>query len=272
MSIEEILKFLENLGLNEYESKAYTALTLLGPSKAGLLSKESKVPQSKIYSVLEDLIDKQLVEVMEGRPKEFKAIAPEIALKSLLDMQEKKFFSFKDKIEEVSEYLKPAKSEEILGGIWTIKGRNWIEFFNKAAEMLRRSKKYVYGVTRDYSRSAKLAEAAGDALKRGVRIRLIGMESVNEANYLRAKWYHDNGVELRMFETTVHPRIVLVDGKEVLLRLDHNPTKREGFRFSSVWSQDASLVKVFDVYVKNLWENAKPVDFKSLNREFSTIY
>lgn len=264
MKTEDIIEIFEKLGLREYEAKVYMTLSVIGPCRAGVLSRESNVPQSKIYTVLEDLIDKQLVEIMEGRPREFKAVPPETALKNLFGSKEKELFSIKNQISIISDYLKPVNTEEVAGGIWTIKGRNWIEFFNRASEMLERSKKYVYGVSRDFSRSAKLVESAEGAIKRGVKIRLIGMERINESNYFKAKWYHDRGVELRIFETNIHPRIVLSDGKEVLLRLDHNPKKRKGFRFSSVWSQDASLVKVMDRYVKNLWESAKPVDFKTV--------
>ena len=69
---------------------------------------------------------------------------------------------------------------------------------------------------------------------------------------------------MRVFETKMHPRIVLIDGKEVLLRLDYDPSKRSNFRFSALWSEDQSLVRVFDTYVKNLWKAAKPVDFRKI--------
>jgi sugar-specific transcriptional regulator TrmB len=264
MKVAEILEFLQKIGLNEYEARVYSTLSVAGHLKAGNISKESGVPQSKVYWVLDDLIEKQLVEVAEGKPKEYKAVRPEIALKRLLEEKEKSINSMKSGLKEVSGFLQPIKTGEAMSGVWTIHGRNWVEFFNKACEMIERGKKYVYGVTRDYSRSAKLSEIVEAASRRGVKVRVIGMQRINEENYLKAKWYVEHGVELRILESNLHPRIVLVDGKEVLLRLDHEHTRKEGFPFSSIWSEDPSLVKVFDTYVKNLWEEAKEVDFRKV--------
>lgn len=266
MKIEDVFKFLQSLGLNESEAKAYATLSVAGPMKAGNVSKESGVPQSKIYWVLEDLIGKQLVEVCEGTPKEYKAVAPEVALRRLVEEKERSISSVKSGLKEISAYLKPMKGSEVTGGIWTIRGRNWIEFFNKASEMIDHSKKYVYAVTREFSKSVRLAEVVEAAAKKGVKVRALGMEAINEENYFRAKWYLDHGVEIKVIETKLHPRIVVVDGKEVLLRLDHDHNKKDGFPFSSVWSEDPSLVKVFDTYVRNMWENAKSVDLKEIEK------
>ena len=258
----EILRTLINCGLSEYESKVYVSLVFLGPSKAGIISRESNVPQSKIYEVLEQLMNKQLVEVFDGRPKEFKAAEPEIAIKNLLEEKTREIETLKSKIEDMSTFLKPTKKEETLSGIWTIKGEKFKEFFNKTAEMLTRSEKYVYAITRDFSRSSSMAEGVKKCIRRGVVIRVIGMEKVSKKNYYKARWYYDHGINIKIFETKVHPRIVVVDGKELLLRLDYNPYKRNRFRFNSLWSEDPSLVVVMDNYVKNMWESARPVNFK----------
>lgn len=264
MEREKILSTLVGCGLSEYESRAYSSLVSLGPSKAGTISRESKVPQSKIYEVLEQLMNKQLVEVFDGRPKEFKAAEPEIALKNLLEEKTKEIEELRSKVEAISSFLKPTKKDEILGGVWTIKGEKYKEFFDKTAEMLGRSEDYVYAITRDFSRTASMAESVRKCIKRGVEVRVIGMERINESNYYKALWYKEQGIDLRFFETKIHPRIIVVDGKEILLRLDYNPQKRNRFRFNSLWSGDTSLVTVIDNYVKNMWKNAKPIDLRKV--------
>jgi len=262
---EEILRMLENFGLNRYESRVYTSLVSLGPSRAGVISEQSSVPQSKIYDVLDTLIEKQLVEVFSGRPKEFRAITPKDAFKNLIENREMQLEDMKTQMMGLSKVLQPIQeSKEIIGGIWSFKSKKWIEFFNKAAEMLDRSKKYVYAITRDFSRSPRIAEVGKSCIRRGVRIKLIGMEPVNDTNYYKAKWYNSLGIPIRCFETKIHPRIIVADGKEVLIRLDNEPLRKERFSFNSIWSQDQSLVRVFDTYMKNLWNIATPVNFKKI--------
>ena len=68
---------------------------------------------------------------------------------------------------------------------------------------------------------------------------------------------------IKVFKTEVHPRIVVVDGREVLIRVDHDPLKKK-FTFHSLWSEDLSLVKVFDAYMKTLWRIAEPIDFRKI--------
>lgn len=266
MERKEILNILKKFGLNEYESKAYSTLVVLGSCKAGELSKESGVPQSKIYETLDMLMDKNLVEMFDGRPKEFKAIAPEIALPGLLDRLERQMAMLKAEAKNMSKFLKPIyPREKVEGGVWAIKGRKYTEFFNRLSDMFDRCQDYAYAVTRDFSRTARLTEAVKDCVRRGVKIRIMGMGGITPNNYYRAKWYHVHGIPLRVFETKVHPRILVIDGKEVYIRLDHehDPVKKR-FAFHAIWSQDPSLAKVIDVYMKNLWLNAKLVDFKKI--------
>jgi len=267
MKREEIFKALRKFGLSDYESKVYTTLVLMGPSKAGNISTESKVPQSKVYSVLESLMSKEMVEFLGGRPKEFRAVSPNNALNTLLEEKKNEIELLKSKIKDMNDILKPMKSgQEVFGGIWTIKGKKMKEVLNKVSEMIDRSQKYVYGVTRDYSRTDRFVEAIKASIKRGVKVYVIGMENITGLNYYKAKWYDTVGAKIKFFETKVHPRIALVDGKEVLLRLDSDPTKKNKYKFNAIWSSDASLVRVMDSYMKNLWKVSKPINFSKVPR------
>lgn len=263
MEKKEILGILQKLGLSEYESKAYAVLSVLGPTKAGEISIQADVPQSKIYEVLTNLMRKQLVEVLEGRPKEFKAVAPGIIVRSLMSEKEQEMKALKEQALAVSSLLKPEKPrEEVMTGVWIQKGEKFFEFFDKLSEMFDRAEKYIYAVTRDFSYSHRMRDAVRGCIKRNVKLYIMGL-GVDQNNYYKAKWYDANGVPIRIFETSIHPRIAVVDGKEVSIRLDSAPTKRK-FSFQSIWSEDPSLVAVFDNYMKNLWKNSNPVNFKKI--------
>lgn len=255
---------MKKFGLTEYESRVYVSLVFLGPSKASDISREANVPQSKIYEVLEDLMCKQLIEMFGGRPKEFKAISPETALSNLIGKKEVELKALKKEASNISRLLKPiVDTEELIEGIWTQKSEKRIEVLNRLSEMLNRCKKYAYDITRDFSYSSKLRESLKKCKMRGVKIMTIAIGGINENNYYKAKWYYANGFPLRVFETQLHPRILVVDGKEASIRLDTNPV-RNRFNFHSIWFEDPSLVKVFDTYMKNLWKIAKPVNFNKI--------
>jgi sugar-specific transcriptional regulator TrmB len=260
ISNEELVNILRSFGMNDYEAKVYSALVFLGPSKASEISRESKVPQSKIYEILEKLAERQLVEVYSIRPKEFKAVSPEVSIRNLIEENEKRIKEAKEKIEKISFVLKPRSESQVLNGIWTSQGKGWKDFIDRLCDMFNKTKSYAYVVSRDFSWTSKLAEAVDSCISRGVKIRTIAIGETNESNYRRAKWFNDHGVEIRVFKTNLHPRMIDVDGREVLLRLD-TEIKKENFSFTSIWSSDVSLVRVFDVYLKSLWKNAKPFSF-----------
>jgi sugar-specific transcriptional regulator TrmB len=70
---ERVIKTLRTCGLTEYESKVYFTLLLTDRSKMLYIAKKSSVPQSKIYSVMDSLNDKGLVDVSEDGLKTARA-------------------------------------------------------------------------------------------------------------------------------------------------------------------------------------------------------
>lgn len=265
MEKTELVGVLKDFGMSEYESRVYVALVSTGPTRASQISSESNIPQSKIYDVLNSLVNKEVVEMFSGRPKEYKAVSPNVFLKTMFENKERELSHLKLTLKEFGKLFSNRKENDATSGVWTSKGKDWVEFFDRTTDMLERSTKCVYAITRDYSRSSRLAEAAKRCVRRGIKIRVIGMENLNTENVMKAKYYHSLGIELRHFETKLHPRIVVADGREVLMRLDQDPEKKEQFRFDSIWSQDASLAKVMDSYMKNIWEKAVPVDFSKVD-------
>jgi len=82
VSIESTL---EELGLSRRESICYSALLELGSSKVGVICKKTKIPSSKIYEILDKLIDRGLVTfVIRGKIKHYQSSDPKILL-SLVD-------------------------------------------------------------------------------------------------------------------------------------------------------------------------------------------
>lgn len=94
---KEVLK---DLGLSEREISVYLALLKLGTTTTGSIVKSSKVPNSKIYEILDKLIDKGLVSyIFKGKVKHFQASNP----KTLLNIYENKKSLLKETIEQLDQ-------------------------------------------------------------------------------------------------------------------------------------------------------------------------
>jgi HTH-type transcriptional regulator, sugar sensing transcriptional regulator len=67
----------KEIGLTKWESDSYVTLLKIGSTTTGPLVKRSGVPQSKIYSVLDSIIEKGLVTyIVKGKVKYFQATDP----------------------------------------------------------------------------------------------------------------------------------------------------------------------------------------------------
>ncbi|WP_456366288.1 HTH-type sugar sensing transcriptional regulator TrmBL1 [Thermococcus sp.] len=118
MREEEIMEKLQRIGLTKYESLAYITLLKLGPSKATDITKESGIPHTRVYDVLSSLHRKGFVDVMQGTPRLYKPVNPELVLEKIKE----------DIIEDIEalkkaflELYRQAHGEE-LPEIWTIQG------------------------------------------------------------------------------------------------------------------------------------------------------
>ncbi len=118
MHEEEIVEKLQKLGLTKYESLAYITLLKLGPSKATDITKESGIPHTRVYDVLSSLHRKGFVDVMQGSPRLYKPVNPEVVLEKIKE-------DFIEDIENLKEAFLDLYREvhgEDLPEIWTIQG------------------------------------------------------------------------------------------------------------------------------------------------------
>ncbi|MHA1610466.1 MAG: helix-turn-helix domain-containing protein, partial [Promethearchaeota archaeon] len=67
----EVRAAMKNLGFSDYFTNIYIALLEFGESSAQTLSDVTKVPYSRIYEVLNEMIRKKIITKIDGRPSTF---------------------------------------------------------------------------------------------------------------------------------------------------------------------------------------------------------
>ncbi len=102
-------KLLQEIGLTEGETKVYLALLRLGETKTGPLAKEAKVSSSKVYKILDRLMDKGLVgHVLKGKVKYFTGVEP----KRILEYMDKKEQELQQKKKMVEDLIPQLEIEQ----------------------------------------------------------------------------------------------------------------------------------------------------------------
>jgi sugar-specific transcriptional regulator TrmB len=113
---------LRDLGLSEYEARAYRTLLRTGATTAKELSRASEVPMGRVYDVLNSLEQYSLVRSQAAsRPKKYVAVEPDTALDRLLADKkrelEEKVRQYETLVDELVDELDAA--EPVESQFWT---------------------------------------------------------------------------------------------------------------------------------------------------------
>ena len=79
--------FLDGLSLTSYEKSAILCLAGVESADAQTVHTQSKIPQGRVYSVLNELREKGIVTVIPTSPKQYKIGSVKGALKNYLEQR-----------------------------------------------------------------------------------------------------------------------------------------------------------------------------------------
>jgi sugar-specific transcriptional regulator TrmB len=249
--IEKMMEY----GLTEYEARTYLALLDLGVASARDVANLSRVPRTKIYSVLDDLHAKQLAEIIPERPKKYGVVPFDQYLKQF----EREYRAKLAKIEEDKKLLmaaftqKDAQGAEKAGSFHVLKGRKNV--LNRKYEMVGRAEREVLEMGTEFSavRMGYYMPLLRERARMGANLRLL--VPVTENN-------RDNVEEFgRMGEVRANPGkspgsvILVVDESEVLI-CHYVPDDEHLFKGEdiAIWSDDRAIVRDMKNTILAHWE------------------
>lgn len=256
---EEAKTILRELGLTEYEARAYLYLLEKGVLTASEVSEHANVPYSKIYEVLNSLERKGWIETERDRPSRYYPKSPSEALGAVKLRLEDKVKSWETTVQNELQPLYEKREIREKPDIWILRGE--FNTLAKLREMLGKAKSELMIAAPTLTKT--LVEAIVPMLMHlqstGVRILLMVSRDVKE-------WSIGNiasVVEVRVREHMFGGGII-VDGKEAVLLLgEEKPTL-------IIWSSHTGLVRVADGYFRYLWKDAEPFEdwlrIKQLNK------
>jgi sugar-specific transcriptional regulator TrmB len=245
MLSEKVARTLKNLGLTEYEARAYTGLVSVGPTGAGELSDTSNVPYSRIYDVLSKLERKGWIEVQSGRPTRYNAKSPSEALRLAQIEHEQEFKEASETILKELEPIYEQKAEMKKPDIWVIRGtRNLI---GKIGEMFARAQIEILITIPILTKElAELQNFFPLLEAKNLKLRMLTSKKGRFAKKLRSV----PNLEIRYREPLFGGGII-VDSREVLLVLG-DARERLG-----IWSDEVGLTKFAKEYFEYLWKDSK---------------
>ncbi|GAA0522495.1 Sugar-specific transcriptional regulator TrmB [Halorubrum aquaticum] len=224
---ERAIELLQELGLKEYEAKAFVALTRLPQGTAKEISEISEVPRTRVYDAVRVLETKGLVEIQHASPQRFRAVSIDEAAETLRREYEERADSLRTTLREVEPAI-PTEETEVTHEVWALSGASGIT--SRTQQLVDESDREVILVIGDESAyTPELRERLRAAEDRGVSV-VIGIteESLRERverDLPDAKVFV-SGLEwlsssVETGDETVIGRLLLVDRNTILVSSFH---------------------------------------------------
>jgi len=252
MSIsEKTRRALQDLGLTEYETRAYVALLQRGSMTASEISEMAPVPYSKIYEVLGSLERKGWIETESGRPSRYYPRSPTDALEATRLRRERLLRANETQVlGELTPIFEKRESQE-RPDIWIVRGE--FNILSKIRETMGKSTKEILiavpGLTKEM---LDLVSPTLLHLKsQGVKILLMTSENVESETLDEACAFAEVKVRSQMFGGGI-----VSDVREVMLLLE----EERGGTALAIWSDHVGLTRFAKNYFEYLWRDAS--DYK----------
>ena len=261
---------LRDLGLSEYEDRAFRSLLDTGPTTAKELSRASDVPMGRIYDVLNSLETYNLVRSQTAsRPKKYAPVEPDTALERLLEDKKReldeKAEQYEEIVDELSDQLESA--EPVEEPFWTaaVGPRETVDLLVErlaAADDLIVMVGSLPGQQLDLTRTTdRLVDELEQALQRGVEVYMLlppsfidaGPEDVGQA-YQRRLQQYDNYHYRTSEEVT--STFELIDDMEVCIEVPH---PLGGSTFAVIDLKDSDFADEIYEEFEPRWERARTI-------------
>lgn len=227
-----IMNNMKKLGFSEYESKAYLKLLEEFPLNGYALSKNSGIPRSRIYEVLNSLINKQLVfEQEEEKNKLYYPVDPDIVIRKLKTHYEEVF----DGISKFASRVYKEKKQD--DRLVIIKGRqNIIDFL----AMLIKGAENRIAVSIWEEEIRDLVGELEKAMERGVVLRGIYF---GESNPFESLVPHRR-IKRYMAEKKERYISIIIDGSHTISGI-----VSRGEESKVTWTRDEGFIEISEDYI-----------------------
>lgn len=264
---------LRDVGLSEYEARAYRGLLESGPATAKELSEQTGVPMGRVYDVLNGLQRERLVRSQAAsRPKRYVAVEPDTALERLLEEKRRTLRreerQFEDAVESLTAELE--RSDEPEEGFWTaaVGGEETADLLvERIAAATDRivviAATPIAGLDPGEVGPA-VTDALAEALDRGVDVSVLLSESAPaDLPPSVGRRYADRLADHPRFAVRTHPSVrgtvTLVDGQEACLAV---PSPIDPDRtFAVIDLTDQRVARDVRERFRDRWGDAKPFEF-----------
>jgi sugar-specific transcriptional regulator TrmB len=240
----ETYSLLEKLGLTEYEAKTLNTLFNLREAEAPEISRLAQVPKTRVYDVLEKLIQKNLIIEINGRPKLYRAVDPEKAIDALILLKKDQVKLLEEEAVKVKESIELLDGKEE-GGEKVLKVKDKQDYERILGQELLKANKTIQGLTEITDEHDIIHEALKKAKDKKVNIRLLNSFPTKKLKEC---------CEVKQFNHGLNAFII--DGKKIVMAISDFKKDKADYHFT-IMNEHQPMADALAHYFDNHWEKGK---------------
>ncbi|RJS74564.1 TrmB family transcriptional regulator [Candidatus Bathyarchaeota archaeon] len=242
---EKARKTLREIGLTEYETRAYMYLLRTGATTASRISGNANVPYSKIYEVLNSLERKGWIETRSGRPRRYYPKSPIEALDATRLRIENKMKDWRNSVVEELQPLYEKREIREKPDVWILRGE--YDAVAKIKDLVSNAKNHLMIALPAFTEPFmfSLLPLFKSLLDTNVKVSIMVPKDRNENMKVL-----ENIGEVRLKDNMFGGGLI-ADGREAILILGEKKTSL------TIWSDHLGLVKFAKDYFQHLWDSAE---------------
>jgi HTH-type transcriptional regulator, sugar sensing transcriptional regulator len=232
--MDRTIAYLTELGLSEYEGRAYVSLLKGSPATAYEISKHSGIPTSKVYEVLKRLSGKGMISILESdRTRRYIPVEPELFLER-----------YRAKTESVVDTLKSELTnlDDTMDFSSVLNITDYDYLMNKSKQMIRTATRTILlSVWKE--ELEQMEDLLRDALARDVGIAIIHFGQTR----FKCGQVYQHPIEDTLYQEKGGRGLVAVtDLQEVLMG-----TIFKYRRVNGAWSRNRGFITMAEDYIKH---------------------
>ncbi len=244
MNNNEAYALLEKLGLTEYEAKTLNTLFTLREAEAPQISRSAQVPKTRVYDVLEKLIEKNLIIEIKGRPKLYRAVEAQKAIDLLIVTKKNQLNELEKEAIEVKENMLAVEGKEE-SGEKVMKVKDKQDFEKILGQELLKATKSIQGLTEIMDEHEILHDALKRAKQKNVSIKLLNSFQSKKLKEVADVKHHNHGLNA-----------FIIDGKKVVLAISDFKKQKSDYHFT-ILNDHAPMAGALLHYFEKSWKDAK---------------
>lgn len=231
--MQKIISTMQSVGFTQYESQVYLALLKQSNVTGYELARLSGVPASKIYPILNRLVDKEVIQTIDTDPKKYIPQPPDEILSRIRSDYSRAFDVLDEKLEHIY-----SEEENASNHIWNISGREVI--IRKVIDFINECTTHLYLSVWDEELD-EISQALMSAKDRGVKLTIVHFgDKLLDIDH---EYKHGREHSIRIERGGRRIALIIDDKKVILGHFSENETS------NAAWTINNGLVLLAKDYI-----------------------